>query len=572
MGSPSDSRARSRIVTLLASRPKTTFVALALALSLVLIGLVGYYVGQPTNRSSDTPIPTERPPSPLPEGSAGLIEYNPVLLGPQENYTAPQGAVVINPEDDANAIIAESPANTKFWFTAGVHRGVTVENRDLKDGMEFHGAYGAVLNGAEVVTGWTQQSSRWRVNRSYESNELEFETDECLSDYPRCAFLSDLYLDDEPLKHVDTIGAVNASGLWHYDVDDGVIYMWDNPIGGTVELSATTWAISTGEEPSNPADDVVVKNLIIEKYASLRQRAAVHGSGSSGWIVENCDIRLNGASGVRTDDDMTVRNNRLNWNGQQGITGHGVNVLVEGNEIAWNNYAGYDPEWEAGGSKFVGTTNLVCRHNYVHDNNGAGLWADISNDNVLFEYNVTDRNELPGLYLEISYSGVIRYNLSRDNYYSGVGAGILISTAGPAEVYGNEVLVAESRDGVPTHGIHVINADRDEPWDYEYTRIYDNKIALVSANSDAVVWWLEASKPSSQGVVESCNASQDHNSYYIPTGHSEAIFKRPSLSNYDGEEANLSEIRAFCGFEQNGRVTQVADPAAALTGLGFLSS
>ncbi|MDP1465830.1 right-handed parallel beta-helix repeat-containing protein, partial [Klebsiella pneumoniae] len=67
--------------------------------------------------------------------------------------------------------------------------------------------------------------------------------------------------------------------------------------------------------------------------------------------------------------------------GQIGIAGIGDDVLIENNEIAFNNYAGYGASWEAGGTKFVRTNNLIVRGNRVHHNNGPGLWTDIDNMN-----------------------------------------------------------------------------------------------------------------------------------------------------------------------------------------------
>jgi hypothetical protein len=43
-------------------------------------------------------------------------------------------------------------------------------------------------------------------------------------------------------------------------------------------------------------------------------------------------------------------------------------VLVDQNEIAYNNTAGFNSGWEAGGTKFVMTHNLVVRGNWSHHN------------------------------------------------------------------------------------------------------------------------------------------------------------------------------------------------------------
>ena len=80
-------------------------------------------------------------------------------------------------------------------------------------------------------------------------------------------------------------------------------------------------------------------------------------------------------------------------------------IVVEGNEIAYNNEAGFNPEWEAGGTKFWATTNLVVRNNHVHHNFGPGLWADNDNVGALYEGNIVEDNDWAGIFHEISYSG-----------------------------------------------------------------------------------------------------------------------------------------------------------------------
>ena len=107
---------------------------------------------------------------------------------------------------------------------------------------------------------------------------------------------------------------------------------------------------------------------------------------ATGWVIEDNWIHHNAGRGISAImHHITIRNNVLEYNGQLGLGGggyggiEGANALIEGNEIAYNNTAGIDYNWEAGGTKFVHTVNLVVRNNYVHHNNGPGLWTDGSN-------------------------------------------------------------------------------------------------------------------------------------------------------------------------------------------------
>jgi len=120
--------------------------------------------------------------------------------------------------------------------------------------------------------------------------------------------------------------------------------------------------------------------------------------------------------------------------------------MVEGNEIARNNYAGYKYDWEAGGTKFSFTHNLVVRNNYVHDNGGPGLWTDLENVNTLYDHNHTQSNRSAGILHEVSYGATIRDNLIENDGFSDYGkstpwygAGIVIAGSSDVEVGGNTV-------------------------------------------------------------------------------------------------------------------------------------
>ncbi|MCA1737076.1 MAG: right-handed parallel beta-helix repeat-containing protein, partial [Actinobacteria bacterium] len=120
------------------------------------------------------------------------------------------------------------------------------------------------------------------------------------------------------------------------------------------------------------AANVVIQGLIIEDYTNSPQLGAIHGSGS-GWLVLDNEIRYNGTAGVVVPPGSLVSGNNIHHNGQIGLKAGGANVIIDGNEIAFNNYQdAFDMNWEAGGTKFVDTANLIVRNNYVHDNHGAG--------------------------------------------------------------------------------------------------------------------------------------------------------------------------------------------------------
>ena len=243
-------------------------------------------------------------------------------------------------------------------------------------------------------------------------------------------------------------------------------------------------ALLTGEDRvqhafRGNASNVTIRGLIIEKYANPAQSGAVNGSGP-GWTITGNEIRYNWGGGISLNDRYRVIGNNVHHNRQIGLKGGGAGILIENNEIAFNNYRDdYDMSWEAGGTKFISTTDLVVRGNYVHDNHGHGLWTDGSNRNSLYENNTVTNNFGSGIFHEISYGAVIRNNRVEGNAFPHSHGGIKVTNSENVEVYGN---VVQGNDG----GIHAGQNDRGG---YQLTNlwVHDNTIAFSQGWSGLIV-------------------------------------------------------------------------------------
>ena len=202
---------------------------------------------------------------------------------------------------------------------------------------------------------------------------------------------------------------------------------------------------------------MTIQNLIVEKYASPTASAAVNLGdspyGAENWIVTGSEVRWNHGAGIGQDSNTIARNNYVHHNCGFGFVGAGTGVVVEGNEIAYNNImagstktCGYESFWGAGGSKWVWTTNLIVRGNFSHHNDGPGLWTDINNIYTLYENNIIEDNVRGGIFHEISYDATIRNNTIRRNGtgkdypWWTTGAGIEIVSSRNVEVYGNTLV------------------------------------------------------------------------------------------------------------------------------------
>ena len=238
--------------------------------------------------------------------------------------------------------------------------------------------------------------------------------------------------------------------------------------------NSAPFAFDMGNRPF--ASNVRIEGVTIQHYRPSKQHGAINAGTpgghanlqSTGWVVRNCEIRYNTGAGLTVGHRMQVLNNYIHHNLQIGVRGMGDGVLVENNEIAFNNYRRGDWGWEAGGTKFVRTHNLVVRGNYVHDNWGPGLWTDIDNINTLIEGNRVTNNAAQGIFHEISYAAVIRNNVVQHNgvRHSGWlrGAGILVAASPDVQIYSNTVIgnangigaIQQRRGAGRGYGPHVV--------------------------------------------------------------------------------------------------------------------
>jgi parallel beta-helix repeat protein len=282
--------------------------------------------------------------------------------------------------------------------------------------------------------------------------------------------------------------------------------------------SATTYAFRAPNTPY--PSNVQIRNLVIKRYVPALQAAPVMaGAGSKsnatrGWVIADNEITRNGGGGIRIGTKTQVLRNNVHHNWQIGISGVGDSTLVEGNEIAYNNYLkGVSYGWEAGGTKFVKTRGLVVRNNYVHHNWGPGLWTDIDNINTLIEGNRVIANANQGIFHEISYAAVIRNNTAQGNGFDRccwlMGAGILVAASPNVEIYGNTVSgnfngigAIQQNRGSGAYGPHLV----------QNLHVHDNTVNVAAGGRSGV-----ARDYGDNSIFTSWNNRFVHNTYSLGT-------------------------------------------------------
>jgi len=230
--------------------------------------------------------------------------------------------VNISPGDNIPSVVSSNPAGTTFVIHAGTYR-LLAGHIVAKSGDVFTGQPGAILSGAKLLTSFHHSGNYYYVTGQTQNGRVTIPVSNCVAGFPGCIYPEDLYFDSVPLQHVDSLSDVGP-GTWFFDYSAQTIYFYDNPSGHTVETSVTDAAFAPG-----PANNVTVQGLKVEKFATPIMTGAVAGAGTSlgswtagaNWLVQNNEILLNHADGVRVNFGWRVLNNSIHDNGNTGIGG-----------------------------------------------------------------------------------------------------------------------------------------------------------------------------------------------------------------------------------------------------------
>ncbi len=259
----------------------------------------------------------------------------------------------------------------------------------------------------------------------------------------------------------------------------------------------------------------VIKGFVVEHFIAVPDVWPNAGLQVRDYgVLEDNESRYN-QTGIHVAANNTIRGNYVHHNRQYGIAGGpGDNILIEGNELAWNNTAHYDPNNDAGGSKIVGSTAgtkyLTWRRNYVHDNYGQGIWSDGNLRKVSYEENTIENNGGAGIDHEISWDAVIRNNTLRNNNTLEQGQGkscwsasaIAVNNSQNVEIYGNTV------EAVGSNAICVVNSTRSEP------AVFPQSLANISVRGN-IIKMRGAVSTGMVGDTQPPNVEFSGNTYYV---------------------------------------------------------
>ncbi len=259
--------------------------------------------------------------------------------------------------------------------------------------------------------------------------------------------------------------------------------------------------------------DVLVSGFVITRFANVMgtsQVAAVMAGDN--WTLTGNEIADNAQIGLSLGNGAVVRGNFIHHNGRYGFSGGpSTNILIENNEVSFNNTAQY-PIGNAGGSKIHQSSYVTFRANNVHDNYGNGLHADTDNINITYENNTVTNNWGVGIFHENSSTAVIRNNTlsGNDKRIAGQslfnGADLYLNDSKNTEIYGNTITAG-------VHGIGLYDNDRGSGkyglYEIRNVNVHDNTVTLPAGGMSGMV--------GGRSTVAYTSAGNKfvHNTYYV---------------------------------------------------------
>ncbi len=301
-----------------------------------------------------------------------------------------------------------------------------------------------------------------------------------------------------------------ASGQFWFDrVNDELYVKLGTALGGTEQLEVSVMQfIAQGTKAHN----VVLQNLVFERSntSTFWRGGAVQLIGS-GNTLDRVDIRDSDSGCAHlSGDNSVVTGSTFKRCGQVGLFANGNQLKITGNTFTGNNTRGFNPNWEAGPTKFIGgnaLTNSEITGNVVAGNAGHGIWLDTHNHGNLIQNNVVAFNRI-GIYLENSDRATINNNV----VFGNVNQAVQLRGSTGTKITNNQ-FTGNGGDGVfmtpkaaadalhPNTGIQVTGnvfawhdeatGNRKPVWVTPSTTLSNNRYCGRAASTASLHFWLQ---------------------------------------------------------------------------------
>jgi Right handed beta helix region len=289
---------------------------------------------------------------------------------------------------------------------------------------------GAVVSGADVVHGWTQQNSTtWQAPFSDTAGFCPVPSGWPAGFAPIIQRTEMVFVNGMPLTQV----------MAHTDLKPGTFFFSDAyqmlhispPTGTNMSTATVEAAVRPTTFTAIGRYNFVVRGLVFRHAANCLNTSSANIFGSTQVLIDSVQAVWNnwGGLGVYTSNNFTVQNSVASYNGGAGILGDQDKYsLFKFNETDYNNWRGaqgafYD--WAMGGTKLFQMRTSTVQNHFSYNNQAQGLWFDTDNQNVTIDNSTIVGNVTAGLQIERDEGPVTVQN----SHFCSSGQGINVLTS-----------------------------------------------------------------------------------------------------------------------------------------------
>jgi len=329
---------------------------------------------------------------------------------------------------------------TRVLLMPGVYRESLVGAYDSSPGplivLEAYERHQAVITGAERFTDWSCSGGVCTHPWTYDWGPSP-------NPWPGSIDIGELALrremvivNGENLRQVASSGALTSGSFY---VDEGANLLRVAPPSGvdlrTVEVEV---AIRPVLLRTQGLSDFVVDGLVFRHAASAFRQAAVDIVDQRDVLLRNARIEWNGQNGLSLKGHrFTVEDVVSSHNGSSGLVGYRVtDTSVTRAEVSFNNWRGARGDytsWEVG-NKFVQAHRLTLTSVRASSNLSRGLWLDSDNADVVLEDVRSCGNLRDGLFVEANQGPITIRNAT---FCQNEASGLLTSATMRLEITGS---------------------------------------------------------------------------------------------------------------------------------------
>ncbi len=497
-------------------------------------------------------------------GQANVVENEPASIyvdasaGSDSNPgTQSQPVKTINAAAEKALANNSKGIGTHIWINPGVYRETVIMSRNSGQTsapitLEAVQAGTAILDGADVVTGWAQSGGNGSIyTHSWSTSEG---TCPLPGGWPSVQAIvrqrEMVFINGQPLTQVLSTSAMQPN-TFYLNTSTGQISIW--PAAGVSVNNAT---VEVANRPQtlriNERSNMVVRGMVFQHATSCMNQHSVDVYKGNNILFDKVQANWNSSGGLSLDHStyFTIQNSITNNNGAVGIAGATNKYgLYENNETDANNWRGamggfYD--WAMGGMKLMQTHTATVDKLYSFNNKAQGLWFDTDNKNITISNSVLSGNLMPNLQLEADQGPI---DVENTAFCSG-GTGVSMLNATYVTLNGNtfynngisNLYRGQMWTAGQSYGRHITDWETGQGYTLitSHATITNNQVEDASSNQLVFGTYLKSSDWSKFVSTLKSNSNQWYD-----------LLQSTAFGVTDGDRASLSNWRSTTGQDSN---------------------